>query len=173
MADDRMTAHIAAYQELCNSYHAIADFRARLLGLLPLASGAGIYVLVDDVLLQPTQGHIASAYLVPLGLFGFIVTLGLFFYELRGIQRCNALVRAGKQLESALGLDGQFRLRPPDIAGFIGSTLAARLIYPAVLAAWMFVAASGAWPRAAITIAIIVALVGCIGSFALDLKGEC
>ena len=31
------------YQELCASYHGIADLRAKLLGLLPLASGAVIW----------------------------------------------------------------------------------------------------------------------------------
>lgn len=31
----------AAYQELCSSYHAIDDFRAKLLGFLPLATAGG------------------------------------------------------------------------------------------------------------------------------------
>lgn len=75
--------------------------------------------------------------------FGYLVTLGLFTYELRGIQRCNALIEAGKVLEKELGYQGQFQLRPRAINGIIGTTLAARIIYPAVLAAWSFEALYG------------------------------
>ena len=31
------------YRELCSSYRAIDDFRTKLLGFLPLATGAGIF----------------------------------------------------------------------------------------------------------------------------------
>lgn len=71
--DDKKEALRTAYQEVCRSYHAIADFRAKLLGLLPLASGTGIYLLAKG----------DTNYLVPLGIFGFVVTLGLFVYEIR------------------------------------------------------------------------------------------
>lgn len=37
------------YQELCNSYRAIDDFRAKLLGFLPLATGTGIFLLLDKL----------------------------------------------------------------------------------------------------------------------------
>jgi len=73
------------YQEVCSSFHAIADFRAKLLGFLPLASGAGIFLLLNRSLTDGTE-----QYLLPIGVFGFAVTLGLFFYELRGIQKCWA-----------------------------------------------------------------------------------
>ena len=124
------------YAELCTSYHAIADFRAKLLGFLPLASGAGIFLFFGQ---QGIKTQTLSV-LISVGLFGFLVTLGLFTYELRGIQRCNALIEAGKDLENKLGFDGQFKLRPKAISGVIGTTLAARMIYPAVLAAFLFIA---------------------------------
>src|SRR5918911_3750533 len=83
-----------AYQELCKSYQSIVDFRAKLLGFLPLASGASFYALLgggkDPV---PYYAWVA-------GLFGFLITLGLFFYELRGLQRAAALERSGRHLES-------------------------------------------------------------------------
>jgi hypothetical protein len=41
MSDDHLKA---AYQELCHSYRAIDDFRAKLLGFLPLATGTGIFL---------------------------------------------------------------------------------------------------------------------------------
>ena len=156
-----------AYQELCTSYHGIADFRAKLLGLLPLASGAGIFLLLGQ-LPKPDQSPLIQ---VAVGAFGFLVTLGLFTYELRGIQRCNALIEVGKVMEKDLGFQGQFRLRPGKVNGIIGTTLAARIIYPAVLAAWMFVALYGTIPDcAAMIIAAIIFMGGVAGSSRLTLE---
>jgi hypothetical protein len=40
-----------AYEEICTSYHAIDDIRMKLLGLLPIATGAGVFLLLNkDVL---------------------------------------------------------------------------------------------------------------------------
>jgi hypothetical protein len=67
------------YGEVCRSYHAVTDFRAKLLGLLPITSGAGIFVLLGT--------DIASGiddYLIPIGLFGCLVTIGLTLYETEG-----------------------------------------------------------------------------------------
>jgi hypothetical protein len=36
---------LAAYNQLCTSYHAIDDFRAKLLGFLPLVTGGGLVLL--------------------------------------------------------------------------------------------------------------------------------
>jgi len=36
----------ATYEQLCQSYRAIDDFRAKLLGFLPVVSGGGLLVLV-------------------------------------------------------------------------------------------------------------------------------
>lgn len=161
------------YQELCKSYHGIADFRAKLLSLLPLASGAGIFLLLGQ-LPDPNQSSIikqSSIILAAAGVFGFLVTLGLFTYELRGIQRCNALIEAGKSLEDELNFQGQFRLRPGAVNGIIGTTFAARIIYPTVLAAWLFVALYGSVPdRVVIIIAGVIFIGGVAGSFSLQLK---
>jgi len=156
-----------AYQEVCNSFHAIADFRAKLLGLLPLVSGVGIFILLN-------QGFTSSTarYLLPIGIFGFIVTLGLSFYELRGIQKCNSLVKGGQNIEALFGIYGQFRLLPSPINGFIRNTLAARIIYPAVLAAWVFVALvnfSGLWSS---ILALLIFFITFAASSLLNLKGE-
>lgn len=42
--DERPENLRTAYKELCNSYRAIDDFRAKLLGFLPLATG-GVFLL--------------------------------------------------------------------------------------------------------------------------------
>lgn len=136
-ARPREEYHIEVYEQLCNSYRAIDDFRAKLLGFLPLATGTGVFLLLSDgekiVLLQ----H----FFQPMGIFGFVITLGLFFYELYGIKKCTHLIRAGKALEKELRIEnGQFSKRPLGVVGLINEPLASGVIYPAVLAAWTFLA---------------------------------
>lgn len=134
------------YQEVCQNHRAITDFRAKLLTLLPLASGTGIFLLLtkQSEPLDPT--HLRA-----IGLFGFLVTLGLFFHELRGIGHCGELIRLGRELEQKMELEnGQFTLEDNyyhkqrwlgRIAHFIiGPEGAAWLIYPIVGIAWLYVA---------------------------------
>jgi hypothetical protein len=128
---------LKVYEQLCNSYRAIDDFRAKLLGFLPLATGTGAFLLVSD---QKKLDFIQPLFL-PIGIFGIAITLGLFFYELYGIKKCTHLIRAGIALEKDLSVDnGQFNKRPLGVAILINEPLAASVIYPAVLAAWTFLA---------------------------------
>ena len=69
-------------------------------------------------------------------------------YELRGIQRCKALIEAEKKIEGELlnlgkEVQGPFLSRPEDEFKFIGATGAAWVIYPTVLLAWIYVAGVG------------------------------
>src|SRR5262249_50544694 len=125
------------YKELCNSYRAIDDFRTKLLRFLPLATGTGVFLLVTD------RAKIVAVHQLfgPIGAFGFVITLGLFFYELYGIKKCTHLIRTGMALEKDLKIQsGQFTQRPPGVAILINEPFAAGVIYPAVLAAWTFLA---------------------------------
>ncbi|HLO30220.1 MAG TPA: nuclear transport factor 2 family protein [Anaerolineales bacterium] len=124
---------MTSYQELVGSYQAIDTFRSQLLARLPLATGSGIFLLyaTKDTLNDSTQ-----AFLPAIGLFGLVVALGLFVYEIYGIMKCTALIKAGQEMESLLGIEGQFLRRP---ASFLNEPFAAALIYPAVLAAWAYV----------------------------------
>ena len=136
---DLQDRRLKAYEQLCSSYRAIDDFRAKLLALLPLATGGGIFLLVGE----QTRAEAIKPYLPAIGLFGFVVTLGLFFFELYGILKCTYLINAGTKLEENLDInkeEGQFRNRPLGIIGFINEPFAASIIYPAVLAAWVFLA---------------------------------
>ena len=47
-AEHRTEVRLAAYTELCRSYHAIDDFWAKLLAILPIASGAGGVLLLAN-----------------------------------------------------------------------------------------------------------------------------
>jgi len=107
----------------------------RLLGLLPLATGAGILVLSgrEDV---ATSTSLSLA----IGLFGAVATIGLYCYELHGMKKCGALIDAGRLIEEHMHLNGQFVRRPHEVAGFIDEPFSASIIYPASLAGWVFFA---------------------------------
>lgn len=140
MDDDVTTRVQVLYRQLCSRHDGIAEFRAKLLALLPMASGAGISLLIgrDQIL------KIAPPYLVAAGLFGLAMTVGLYFYELRGIQECNTLIKAGRIIEENLSnaFYGAFRSRPSKI-WHVGTTEAALIIYPAVGGAWTYVGTQG------------------------------
>jgi hypothetical protein len=126
------------YQQLCTSYHAIDDFRAKLLGFLPLATGTGFLFLFNPMTGGMTYWqNVGRSLLLPVGLFGFIITLGLFFYEIYGIRKCADLIYAGQQLEGHMNLVGPFRSRKNTALGFINEPVAAGIIYSGVLAAWV------------------------------------
>lgn len=127
------------YRELCTSYRSIDDFRQKLLGILPLASGGILAFLIDPKFLGGETANVFEPLLPGIGLLGFLVTLGLFFFEIYGIRRCTYLIFAGEYLECELGMKhGQFRDRPPPVLGFIAEPMAAGVIYPAVMAAWSY-----------------------------------
>jgi hypothetical protein len=128
------------YGEACKSHNSITDFRAKLLALLPIASGSGIFLL-----LTKRSEPIETTYLCAIGLFGFLITLGLFIYELRGIQHCKHLEQLASRLEEQLHLhEAQFIGRPKGrLGGFVGAQGAAYIIYPTMLAAWICVAFVG------------------------------
>jgi hypothetical protein len=90
-----------AYNQLCTSYHAIDDFRAKLLGFLPLVTGGGL------VLLTGLKKDVRQEFFAPMGFFGILVTLGLLIYELFGIKRCQELIKEGEKLEKEMFESGK------------------------------------------------------------------
>jgi hypothetical protein len=128
------------YGEVCKSHSSITEFRAKLLALLPIASGSGIFLL-----LTKRSEPIDTTYLYAIGLFGFLITLGLFIYELRGIQHCKRLQQLASRLEEQLHLrEAQFIRRPKArLGGFLGAEGAAYIIYPTMLIAWALIAFVG------------------------------
>jgi hypothetical protein len=144
MAETKLESINTAYERICASHDQIADFRAKLLALLPVASGAGIFFLFSDK--KPADELLI--HLFPVGIFGALITIGLFFYELRGIQQCRGLIACAKRLEKELVPDlwqyGTFNFRQKAALGdFIGATGAALVIYPTVISGWIYVSAVG------------------------------
>ncbi|MGZ4289632.1 MAG: hypothetical protein ACXVQZ_03330 [Gaiellaceae bacterium] len=98
---------LAEYVEVCKSHAGITDFRAKLLALLPIASGAGIVLLIarEGGRVSRTEAGL----LVVLGIFGAVITAGLFLYELRQIDLCKQMRNHAAWIEKQLGIDaGQF-----------------------------------------------------------------
>jgi hypothetical protein len=164
----------AAYDRVCESYHKVDEFRMRLLGLLPLATGTGVFLLLSgkaDLLGQNPGGSVdqdLQQAFAAIGTFGLLFTLGLFAYELFGIKRCHYLIESGKRLEHGLGVWGQFRSRPSAIAGYINEPLASSIIYPASMAAWLFL---GTFSIAGSTWAMVLAIGVVVGGCLATVKG--
>jgi hypothetical protein len=150
----------AAYEATCFSYHRIDDFRAKLLALLPIVSGAGIFILLRDGIGERPRDITAAA-----AIFGLLVSVGLYFYELRGVQRCIRLATVAKSLESAMAIKGQFTEWPHSVGRFINEPIAAATIYPAVLAAWVYLGAVGYSKISAGVAASAVFTVGFLGGW--------
>jgi hypothetical protein len=104
---NRFQVLLTEYQEVCKSHTAITDFRAKLLALLPITSGTGIGLLVIQGNGEPSRTE--ASLLVALGIFGALVTVGLFLYELRQIDVCKQLRNHAGWIEKELGIEaGQF-----------------------------------------------------------------
>ena len=168
-AEPSDAALLAAYEELCRSYHAIDDFRMKLLGFLPLASLVGVFLLKADVLVAGPATS-ASKELIAFGaIFAALLTVALFSYELRGIRRCHKLIREGLHLEKQLGIGhGQFYVCTIEhsdqsrITSALNAKFAACTIYSLVFAAWLFIALRFGFEVHTRTCALWAVLVGSI-----------
>jgi hypothetical protein len=137
----RQQSRHLVYQEICRSHGAIADFRAKLLALLPAASGASAFIAVEK-----GGKHGRLDFVGPLGLFGFVVIFGLFMYELRGIEDCVTLRTRAETIEEELGLppeESHFRRPKGRLRGFADEVGAGWIVYTAVLISWLYVAGRG------------------------------
>jgi hypothetical protein len=143
MADEHgdRPAILTVYAELSNNYRAIDELRLKLLALLPLATGTGILVFLGRS--GAASGLDASAYVaVPVGVFGMVATVSLYFYELHGVEKCAHFIHRGDLIERQLDVYGSFRNRPHHIFGVVSELLPTMIIYPTSLATWLFVALS-------------------------------
>ncbi|MBI5102400.1 MAG: hypothetical protein HZB33_11265 [Nitrospirae bacterium] len=137
------------YEQTTQYHHNLADIRFRLLALVPIATGAAI-ALVEKTVSGP---HVLA-----IGLLGFMVTLGITFYDQRNTQIYDAMQKRAKTLEVLLGflpLDdktkqrgGAFLDRPDRGRRLFGVFLmwhdrALAVIYAATFAGWSYLITDG------------------------------
>lgn len=125
-----------SYGAICTSYHSIDDFRTKLLGFLPLASGVGIFAIINP---GTNTGSLNLSYVSYVGIFGLLITIGLSMFEVYGIVKCANLIILGSHIEDRLQIVGQFNTRPNPIIGRIDEVFASGVIYSSVLSAWTFI----------------------------------
>jgi len=133
-----LKALLAAYTEVSKAHAGLMDFRAKLLTLLPIASGTGVFFLLNK---DAREGD--AHYLLAVGIFGFVVMLGLYLHELYSIRWCDALFGCGIEIENELFKErswklGPFRTAPSEFLGYVSARGAALVIYPAMLSAWSY-----------------------------------
>ena len=79
------------YEQISANIRATDEISFKLLGLVPLISGAAIGTLVfKDT--QPLGARLSPALITLFALFAAAVTLGLFRWELRNVQECAHLI---------------------------------------------------------------------------------
>jgi hypothetical protein len=147
------------YAEISASVRTTDDISFKLLGLVPLISGGGIFLLLDASK-QPDWSPVT----IFIALFGAVVTFAIYRWEVRNIQTCNWLIARGAELEELSWpreqsgvAKGQFSNRDPEprVLGWMskpdpkrkgpsrvlnwkmGKTDAERLLYTVTIVAWL------------------------------------
>lgn len=120
------------YQDNAASIRSTDDISFKLLGFVPLISGAAIFTFFLKA--DSVSGY--AVVVITLGLFAALITLGLFRWELRNIQTCSWLRSRAKKMEEEiskqLGLPAQ-----PAAPNGIGKTEAAKFIYTITILSWL------------------------------------
>jgi hypothetical protein len=81
------------YNEICTNIRTTDEISFRLLGLVPLISGAGIFGLSTD------SKFASSPISVLISFFAAVVTFAIFIWERRNIQLCNWFIDCAKTME--------------------------------------------------------------------------
>jgi hypothetical protein len=138
------------YEQSFANFRMLADVRFKLLAFVPTISGAAIALISKDLAEDPSSTR--SMMVLVVGLMGFLVTLGIFFYDQRNSQLSNITLFRLQALEKELkmtrhspgdGPGGVSRERPGRALKFFGiwtiwHDRGLSLIYGSVLGAWLF-----------------------------------
>lgn len=101
----RREALLKEYGEVSNNFRTLTDVRFKVLGILPIASGAAATLVAST--------SASSSLKFSLALFGLSVIVGLITYNARNNQLYNELVGRAGRIERSVGLpDGAFSNRP-------------------------------------------------------------
>ncbi len=148
------------YEQMCNDIRFTDEISLKLLGLIPLVSGAGILTVLFA---GPDRSSGDAALLGGfVGLLGAIVTFAIYRWEVRNLNFCRYLREQVAYLEQHMALDDQHghflgRPRAPAIwplrtrrkeaseVGWVGAsetrrmgkTEAERILYTSVILSWL------------------------------------
>lgn len=134
------------YEHTLQQFAMLADIRFKLLAFVPTLAGAAIVFLGTKA---------APETALAVGLLGFIVTIGITFYDIRNTQFYDAIVHRARWLEALLDLPictegqptgGLFRERPRPSLRFLGKFLVwhdrgLAMVYGAALGGWALIIA--------------------------------
>jgi hypothetical protein len=111
---NRHSTLIAAYQEVGKSLQTIEESRLKIYApFFLLASGAAAF-LFSQLIELIDKGELPNRPLYfSVALFGFVIALGVFTFELRWMFRRAGLVFLGRRIECELDVCGQFSNLPP------------------------------------------------------------
>lgn len=161
------------YEQICAAHRQLTDVRFKLLALVPPVSGTAIGLVSTD--LAAFEGSPLPRTII--ALLGFVVTLGIVFYDLRNSQIYNALFHRGRALEQELNIPGPFTQKPPKSLRFlfvvqIWHDRALAYIYGAVLGAWIFPIGCGLlWMMTSVQkVPLIAAIVALIAGIVITLE---
>jgi hypothetical protein len=136
MAIGSNDALLQEYAQVAQDFRTLTDIRFRLLGLLPVVSGAAVALAVY-------KGDVANVQTVGIALFGLSSALGACAYNARNTQLYDELVGRAAQIERLAGLtDGHFATRPKPWLKFefgleVEHGWALALIYGTSIALWL------------------------------------
>jgi hypothetical protein len=131
-------ALLKEYGEVAANFRTLTDIRFRMLGFLPLATGAA-------VLGAAVKDGLAGITTLLMALFGLATTVGLAIYNARNDQLYDELLGRAAEIERLLGIpDGSFANRPRSwltfkVAGYplqVGHRDAVAAIYATSAALW-------------------------------------
>lgn len=94
------------YEQTTKYFHTLADVRFKLLALVPVVAGAA-FGLVSKASLEPET-------VIGISGLGFIVTLGIMFYDQRNTQIYNDMMVRAKMLEALMDFTPFSRQPPSD-----------------------------------------------------------
>jgi hypothetical protein len=121
------------YTEICASVRYCDDVSFKLLGLVPLVSGAALIGFI-------VKDNIPAELVTTFSLFAASISLGLFRWELRNIQTCSWFIGYASDLEWQTLTSGKnpelFRPRPNSPQS-VGKTEAEKLIYATTIVVWL------------------------------------
>jgi len=120
------------YQETCASIRATDDISFKLMGIVPLVSGATLLTFF----LKESDLSTKEPLVLALSLYAAMMTLGLFRWELQNIQTCAWLRCRAEALEKKLVMTTGAPAQPPPPQR-IGKTEAEKWIYSITILSWL------------------------------------